>query len=561
MMSQRKEFYRNVIMQDAERMLSLEDRNLCSSTRGCFDRAYWHYKTLSDFPSATYQQPLLGLALLYTNNFEGNSYYKNKNLFSWIEAGLLWWKKIQHKDGSFDEWFLYERSFCATAFTAWSVAETVLLLKDELSQESLSLLIEGLCRAGDWLSKNNNSLASNQMLAAILALRGIWQLTKNERYKEALIEKKKLLFLKQDSEGWFPEYGGVDFGYSFLQLDLLAYYYEKTQDSEAVAVANKLIDFMHWFVGPDGKIGPELGSRNTQHIFFYGLEKFSSQNKKAANMLYRILGGYKGHLSTMGLILDDKYTAYFYFNSLVFYTLQMNDEKALEDSEKVAEGYTQVFNHAKLCVIKGNNYFCVVSGFWNGVMRLYHAGRLTHIHGGYNACLRGRRVSNLAQVSVANISANSQHTVEITGKNEFVFLENNQLIHSIFLCFKLFSHAFLRIPFISRVFTRWLKSKRIYCLKKAGIFAERNIVISDKGIFIKDVLSNKTRSSLDEIVRGLHGFALHSPSASFFSKHELLVPLAGITWPLTLKRGESLEIKTDILLGNAIEIHETVSRG
>ena len=62
------------------RILSLQNQNPLSKHYGCFDRNFWHFKTIIDFPSATYQQVLLGLSHLYISNYKFNKFYKSEKL-------------------------------------------------------------------------------------------------------------------------------------------------------------------------------------------------------------------------------------------------------------------------------------------------------------------------------------------------------------------------------------------------------------------------------------------------------------------------------------------------
>lgn len=55
------------------RLLHLIDRNPLSPTYGCFDRAYWHYRTM-DFPCGMSQEFVLPLALVYARDYPDNTF-------------------------------------------------------------------------------------------------------------------------------------------------------------------------------------------------------------------------------------------------------------------------------------------------------------------------------------------------------------------------------------------------------------------------------------------------------------------------------------------------------
>ena len=74
---------RNVYVEKAipqiPRLLSLQDRNEFSPTYGCFDRSFWHEKSV-DFPTALAQFGVQALALIYSYKFPGNIYFSNAKI-------------------------------------------------------------------------------------------------------------------------------------------------------------------------------------------------------------------------------------------------------------------------------------------------------------------------------------------------------------------------------------------------------------------------------------------------------------------------------------------------
>ena len=107
-----KEQYLNSCISQLKKILTLQDRNEFSKTYGCFDRNYWHYKT-RDFPSGMSQEFTLALALAYTTKFPKNTFYKNKNIFKWVLAGIDNTIKQSRSDGSLDDYYPYERALGA----------------------------------------------------------------------------------------------------------------------------------------------------------------------------------------------------------------------------------------------------------------------------------------------------------------------------------------------------------------------------------------------------------------------------------------------------------------
>ena len=134
--------YTTVIHSLVPRILSMQNRNPMSSTHGCFDRNFWHFKTIIDFPSATYQQVVLGLSKLYATESQANPYFKHPVIKDSIVSGILYWAAIQNHDGSFNEYYENDSSFCPTAFTTYAVANAYYLTSEIFSEDEQSIIIK-----------------------------------------------------------------------------------------------------------------------------------------------------------------------------------------------------------------------------------------------------------------------------------------------------------------------------------------------------------------------------------------------------------------------------------
>jgi hypothetical protein len=73
------------------------DRERYSPTSGCCDRTFWAWK-FTDFPGARFQEAVCVLSFVYTTEFAGNSYHRNRNLLDWIHMALQYWTSLQHAD-------------------------------------------------------------------------------------------------------------------------------------------------------------------------------------------------------------------------------------------------------------------------------------------------------------------------------------------------------------------------------------------------------------------------------------------------------------------------------
>jgi hypothetical protein len=119
------EVYRKYLLTGMPHILSALDRDKYSPTYGCFDREYWAWAT-KEFANVDLQRAVFPLSMVYLNNFEGNIYYKNREILENIKAGICYWTYIMHKDGSFDHLYPNEHSFVGVGFTLLKVGQEFL---------------------------------------------------------------------------------------------------------------------------------------------------------------------------------------------------------------------------------------------------------------------------------------------------------------------------------------------------------------------------------------------------------------------------------------------------
>ena len=150
---QPSEFYRNLILEQAPKVLSLMDREALSPTAGCCDRTYWAWKFV-DYPGSRFQEALCVLSFLYSTGLPDSPYYRSTRLLEWIDLGLRYWCSIQYSDGSFDEAYPFERSLAAVSFTCFYVGEAMRLLGDDCPPATRERVRETMRRSGEWLIRN-----------------------------------------------------------------------------------------------------------------------------------------------------------------------------------------------------------------------------------------------------------------------------------------------------------------------------------------------------------------------------------------------------------------------
>lgn len=283
MVSQLEEYYKKFIINKAPLVLTQIDRDRDSKTFGSCDRNYWHLK-IRDFSSAILQQTGLTLALLYKLDFDGNVYYDNEIVKEWALGILKYLGKIQLKDGSFNEYYPNEHGYPPTAFTLF--AASVAYMELELNDNEI---LGTLKKSAYWLANRRETKAYNQEWAAIAGIFLYEKISGDKDLKLKLDQKVEDALKAQSDEGWFPEQGGADIGYSSVALDMMAEYYWYSRDERVKEPLNKLVEFLQYFAHPDGTIGGEYGSRNTIYFMPNGLETVACLNLESADTATAIL--------------------------------------------------------------------------------------------------------------------------------------------------------------------------------------------------------------------------------------------------------------------------------
>lgn len=362
----KKDIYLKEVLDQTPRLLGCVNRNYSSRTYGCFDRQYWHYNT-TDFPCAEFQESVLTLAYLYQINHEINPYYQSSSILESINAGISFWCKIQHKNGSFAEWYPNENSMSVTPFSTYAISETLLLLKEKVV--NAEGVVECLEKAGNWLMENEDMRATNHYAGSTVALYNLYILTKNLVYRDAA--RRIILTLRelQNEEGWFMEYNGADVGYTSVTIYYLANYYKKVKDEEILSVVSKALDFLYYFMHPDGTFGGEYGSRNTEYLIPHGFEIIAQDLPKAALVAREIRKSMVTGKHVTLRSFDDRYLCYLSYMYIQAYADACEDLHSLEEFPYAKE-FVKYFKNAGLRVVSTPKYYCVQSIKKGGAFKL-----------------------------------------------------------------------------------------------------------------------------------------------------------------------------------------------
>lgn len=358
-----RDWYAYEALRALPRIILMIDKNRYSETYGCFDREYWHYRTV-DFPCGMNQEFCLPLALAYAHEFPHNPYYQVERLKELVIASIRFSMKSSHPDGSCDDYFPFEKALGALVFSTYAMTESYLELELEDRE-----MVDFFRLRGDWLANNNETgqLANHQAFAA-LALYNVYLITGEVKYLEASDAFLEITLSWQHEEGWYQEYEGADPGYHSCSIAFLAKLYKKSGNPRIVESLKKAVDFATYFMHPDGSYAGEYGSRNTYHFYPHGFEVMSEfaedAGRIAETFLTRSMPERRRYYND-----DNRMCAHYVYDWMHAWLDYNQTRHGLLDDHR--EPFERWFDDAKIFVKKTANYYAVCSLAKGGVLKVF----------------------------------------------------------------------------------------------------------------------------------------------------------------------------------------------
>ena len=423
----------------------------------------------------------------------------------WAVAGLDFWTRIQHRDGSFDEYYPNEHGYIPTSFSLYAAVETCRVL--ELSNDTV---LAACLRAAGCLSRRVEVRALNQEAAAIPGLYGTYLLSGEEWVADRTEAKLQCLLAKQRAEGWFEEYGGADLGYLSTTLDFLLEYYGMSGDERAWESAERIVEFAQYFVHQDGTVGGQYGSRNTEYFLLSGLSAMAAKSSIAAAMLLKL----RDHMSDSGWIyrsFDDRYLCHNMLHSL----LRAVGCAAVAGTSAVAlpcdRRHERHFPDAGLLSLNDGRCHLLCATKKGGSLRLFAAGREL-----FQDC--GFRLRSGSGAIAANNWLN--HDTEIVAEDGGYRVRGNFTVVGPQRVTP-WRHLLLRLAALvfGRRLIPFLKRRLIFIDRRSAVRFERAIQMSSELLQLNDVIT------ADHPISGLRladKYSLrHVASSKYFQMDEL----------------------------------------
>lgn len=521
------------------RLLSRMDRESSSTTYGACDRTFWGWK-FTDFPGSRFQESLFALAWLYTSAKYGESLYKSSYVIEWIGAGLRYWQCLQHRDGSFDEAYPFERSFAATAFTAFYIGEAHAKLGDSLSSETRNSVAQSLARAADWLCVNDehHGVLSNHLAAAAAALTVVGRLTGDRRHHKRAEYFLQRIFSRQSAEGWYEEYGGADLGYQTHGSFYLARIWSMTGNQQLLISLQRSVAFLSHFIHPNGTLGGEYGSRNTSFYFPAAFEILASTLSEAAGIA-AFMRDSVARQNAPGLAAVDAYNFCPMLNNYLYAHDAAGDIPSPPDLPFEKEGQWN-FPAAGLMVLSNATYYAVFAPSKGGVLKVFDKkdGQLRLSDCGYwGRCFHG---SNASSQSFSLKNKTTIKNGKAAVRTQFTKINQRVMSPWQFIAFRLFMLTIGRYASIAKILKLYIVKILVTRRSTLPAFLDRSVEFFDTFVKIKDRIY-LMESKIGAIWLGGKFSTIHMGSSRYFQSDELSAELIDKT--ATFQRDYKWETK------------------
>ena len=377
--------YAQLALDEIPRLLSSQDRNPFSPSYGSFNREFWHTRTKC-FPDSIAQFGTLSLALIFAHKFPGGEeYYQNKEIKKWTLAGIINWMKIQHADGSYDEFYPNERGWAGpTGFLLYAILRSYEVLGDDFPVNLKDDFFEAVKRSAWFLATREESgvLANHHAMALLPIYQSYYHLKDHDPlFAEKLLQKfneRLAVFISYCyDEGWCLEYDGVDPGYlsgtvSFLSKMQRYMTGEEPWTEKIQNIINKAVDFSSFFFYPNGSFGGTLGSRQTLHFYAHGYELQAQRNGLARAMANFGLESLAQGKVVPPTIQDDRYFLYRTGEFLEAYIdYQENDNLPQLPCQSPAN-FEKFFPQAKIFIKNTPKYYILLNLAKGGVLKVFN---------------------------------------------------------------------------------------------------------------------------------------------------------------------------------------------
>ncbi|MBN1895719.1 hypothetical protein JW906_14595 [bacterium] len=515
--------YAEKALSQVPRLLGNQDRNPFSPAYGCFHRDYWLDKT-SDFPDAVRQFGVHALALVYRYDFPGSMYRGQTKIRDWAIAGLDFWARIQHRDGSFDEFYPNERGWVGpTAFTTFTSIAAFRLLRDEIPADQAGRITNAIRKAAFFIAagESEEDHLANHHAMACLAVWKAYELLGDDQLKKGFDRLWSGFLGYHHEEGWSREYDGVDPGYLSATVSFLAKIYQSNPDPAVLEVLRQSVEFCSYFVYPNGFYAGSLGSRNTLHFYPHGFEILAGKIPLAMAVADKMLLGLAEGRLVPPEIQSDRYVFYRvpeFLQAYLDFTDRTEKRPPLPYEQKP---FTRFFPGARIAVIRKPAGYVIANLAKGGVVKAFdRSGRLVLNDCGMIGRLRSGLVATSQWIDPGNRISASDAGWEVEGR--FHVVPSNKLFTPVkLILFRTVLILFCWMPFFSHMLKGRIRKMLILGQRGLPVTFRRSLAVDDSGLELRDEIEIRGKAEFVSLSLGDEFFVRYVPQSRYFQSQEL----------------------------------------
>lgn len=393
------------------RILAAFDRDRTRASFGFGDRYHWAWG-LSDFANGTAQGAAHGMAQLWTLGVWPYP-MRESHFVERIGAIFSGTRTLTRRDGSLEEAFPREGSWCVTAQVAYDLCCTLELLSPLLDADERRRWCETIAPLVAYLQRHDetHALISNHLGTGVAALVRWHRLADDSPAESRARVLMNRILAAQSSEGWFREYTGADPGYQTLATSHLADVHALRPDWGLTEPLRRSLDFLWHFAHPDGSFGGLYGSRCTRFYYPAGIEQLAGEFPEAAALAARMAESVGAHrVVTLDAVGDGNLVPLFndYCRAASIRAAAPGAAVPITIPALMNEPLRRIYPEAGLVIDRGPTHYTIVAVSKGGVV--------SHFVDGKQSLLDAGVVVRDARGRLASTQAHSiEHPVHIKG--------------------------------------------------------------------------------------------------------------------------------------------------
>ncbi|MCK5287772.1 MAG: hypothetical protein KAJ79_01815, partial [Candidatus Omnitrophica bacterium] len=392
--------------------------------------------------------------------------------------------------------------------------------QEEIPNVQKESLLSAFDKAADFicLQRESHGFISNHLAGIALGLLNAAAILNNKKYLNKSNEIIEKILKHQSKEGWYREYEGADPGYETLGISYLAKYWKSTHSAELLKSLEKSLNYLIYFVHPDGTLGGEYGSRNTELYYPSGIEALSDYLPQSEYIANKMIIGIKEERLSLPLTTD----IFNFIPLLISYVEAYNElnHNVSKSSGNIKLNNFKYFDESKIAVWTNDKHKIIIGISKGGIIRCYkNNGNMLYSDCGYVA-----RLENGSKISSQFIDYNIDCNVTSRGcklERYFSYVSEHQMSPTTFILFEIFMLLAGRYIKIGNWIKNLLANRLIRYKKTAPLSIVRSIKIFETKLVIEDHLKIKKKNIIKELIRKSKFSTIFMGSSRYFNPQEL----------------------------------------